>query len=153
MNKKTEEYWVKYANENKLDTQVPSYWMFGDGSKKMADELVALVLSGKKTGTCGAKVSYDFENESIPVVGQYDIILNGDGDPVAIIKYTTVEEMPMNEVSLEFARSEGEGDLSYDYWYTEHEKFFKREMKEYGMTFTPDLILICQSFELVDTIK
>ncbi|RDX01392.1 ASCH domain-containing protein [Listeria kieliensis] len=150
MNREIENYWLKYASEHNLNLQVPDYWMFGDGSKKMGDELADLVLAGKKTGTCAAKVVYDLENEVMPTVGQYDIVLNGDEFPVAIIKYTAVEEVPMNEVSEAFALSEGEGDLTYNYWYTEHEKFFTWELKQYGMTFRPDLILVCQTFEVVD---
>ncbi|MEN2667591.1 ASCH domain-containing protein [Listeria aquatica] len=150
MNREIENYWLKYASEHHLNLQVPDYWMFGDGSKQMGDELASLVLSGKKTGTCAAKVVYDLENEKMPVVGQYDIVLNGDGYPVAIIKYTAIEAVPMNKVTEAFALSEGEGDLTYNYWYTEHEKFFTWELKQYGMTFTPDLMLVCQTFEVVD---
>ncbi len=54
------------------------------------------------------------------------------------------------EVSEAFALSEGEGDLTYNYWYTEHEKFFTWELEQYGITFRPDLILVCQTFEVVD---
>ncbi len=113
MNREIENYWLKYANEHNLNLQVPDYWMFGDGSKKMGDELADLVLAGKKTGTCAAKVVYDLENEAMPVVGQYDIVLNGDEFPVAIIKYTAIEEVPMNGSigSLCFIRRRGRLDL------------------------------------------
>lgn len=59
----------------------------------------------------------------------------------------------MNEVSSDFARSEGEGDLSYDYWYREHVKFFTWELSQYGLTFTPDLLLVCQTFKVMDVYK
>lgn len=123
--------------------------MFGDGSKELADELANLVLLGKKTGTCAAKDSYTFEKDDIPKVGQYDIVLAGDSQPAAIIKYTKVEEIPMDEVSEEFAISEGEGDLTYEYWYREHEKFFLNEFSKYGLKYNPKIILVCQTFEVV----
>ncbi|MEC6748108.1 ASCH domain-containing protein [Marinilactibacillus sp. XAAS-LB27] len=144
-----EKYWHSYAESNGLTLKTPDSWMFGDGSKALGDELVNLVLSGKKTGTCAAKESYIVEKEAIPKVGQYDIILNGDSKPVAIIKYTKIEEIPMNQVSKAFAISEGEGDLTYEYWYKEHEIFFINEFRDYGLTYTPEIILVCQNFEVV----
>lgn len=144
-----EKYWHKYTEENHLTLETPDFWMFGDGSKELADELANLVLLGKKTGTCATKESYIVEKENVPEVGQHDIILNGDSKPVAIIKYTKIQEIPMNQVSEEFAISEGEGDLSYDYWYKEHEKFFINEFKNYRLNYTPEIMLICQTFEVV----
>lgn len=144
-----EKYWHEYAESNGITSKMPDSWMFGDGSKSLGDELASLVLSGRKTGTCAAKESYIVEKEDIPKVGQYDIVLNGDSKPVAIIKYTKIEETPMNQVSEEFAISEGEGDLTYEYWYKEHEKFFISEFSEYGLTYTPEVILVCQNFEVV----
>ncbi|HCW2669431.1 ASCH domain-containing protein [Enterococcus faecalis] len=144
-----ENYWYEYAKSNNLDLSTPPAWMFGDGSKSLGNKLAKLVLSGKKTGTCAAKESYVVEKEDIPRIGQHAIVLDGAGIPVAIIKYTKIEEIPMNQVKEEFAISEGEGDLTYEYWYKEHEKFFINEFSNYGLTYTPEIILICQNFEVV----
>ena len=58
--------------------------------------------------------------------------------------------MPMNKVSESFAQAEGEGDLTLDYWYEEHARFFKEELSPYQLQFYPDMLLVCQSFEVVD---
>lgn len=146
---KVEEFWHRYARENMLNMSVPEAWMFGDGSKEMGDVLGSLVVSGMKTGTCAAHCIYELEGEEIPKEGQYDIVLDGDNNPLAIIKYTKIDFVKMNEVTRDFARSEGEGDLSYDYWYREHVKFFTWELSEHGLTFTPDLLLVCQTFQVM----
>lgn len=146
---KVEEFWHSYTRENMLNMSVPEAWMFGDGSKEMGDELGSLVVSGMKTGTCAAHCIYELEDEEIPKEGQYDIVLDGDNNPLAIIKYTKIDFVKMNEVTRDFARSEGEGDLSYDYWYREHVKFFTWELSQHGLTFTPDLLLVCQTFKVV----
>lgn len=143
-------YWENYATKHNLPLTLPDYWMFGDGSETMGDELGELVIRGLKTGTCSAQCTYELENEPIQQVGQYDIVLDGSNQPLAIIQYTKIEILPMNEVSEEFAISEGEGDLTYDYWYREHEKFFRWELEQYGLTFTPEMLLVCQNFKVVD---
>ncbi|WP_410985275.1 ASCH domain-containing protein [Bacillus cereus] len=150
---KIEEYWHMYARENELNMSVPDAWMFGDGSKEMGDVLGSLVVKGIKTGTCAAHCVYELEGEEIQKVGQYDIVLDGDNNPLAIIKYTKIDFLKMNEVTSDFARSEGAGDLSYDYWYSEHVKFFTWALSQYGLTFTPDLLLVCQTFRVMDVYK
>ena len=53
---------------------------FGD-NPEMADELLALVLSGKKTAT----VSVVLENEQVPSVGDLSLVLDGHGNPACVI--------------------------------------------------------------------
>ncbi|MEK7017083.1 MULTISPECIES: ASCH domain-containing protein [Bacillus] len=150
---KIEEYWHIYARENGLNMSVPDAWMFGDGSKEMGDALGSLVVKGIKTATCPALCVFDLEKIEIPKVGQYDIVLDGDNNPLAIIKYIKVDFVKMNEVTSDFAKTEGEGDLSFDYWYSEHVKFFTQELSQYGLAFTPDLLLVCQTFKVMDVYK
>lgn len=145
-----EAYWQKYAKANDLSLAVPEAWMFGDGSKQMGDELGDLVVKGIKTGTCSAHCVYALEGEEIQKAGQFDIVLDGDEKPLAIIQYTNIAISKMNEVSEAFAKSEGEGDLSYTYWYNAHVEFFTWELARYNLTFTPELLLVCQTFKVVD---
>ena len=51
---------------------------FGD-SPELADSLLALVLAGKKTATCGALRDFGGEGEPMPQVGRRDIVRNGQG--------------------------------------------------------------------------
>ncbi len=88
---KIEEYWQKYARENNLNMTVPEAWMFGDGSKETGDELGTLVVYGNKTATCAAHCVYELEGQDLPKVGQHDIVLDGDNNPLAIIKYTKID--------------------------------------------------------------
>ena len=116
---------------------------FGD-SPEMADELLALVLAGKKTATCGALRDYGGA-EPVPVVGRRDVVLDGKGRRAAVIE--TVEATPrrFDEVDAAFARDEGEGDLSYDHWRKVHEAYFAR-----NGGFSPDMILVCERFKPVE---
>ncbi|MBH0356966.1 hypothetical protein DKP85_01505 [Bacillus thuringiensis] len=103
-----------HAQENELNISVPDAWMFGDGSKEMRDELRSLDVK-IKTEIYAAHCVYGLEGEEIQKFGQYDIVLAGDNTRLAIIKYTEIDFLKMNEVTSDFSRSEGTGDLSYDY--------------------------------------
>ncbi|WP_090398073.1 ASCH domain-containing protein [Natribacillus halophilus] len=145
MNQAARLYWDEYWQENEQPSTV-SAWAFG----AQADELAQLVIDGVKTATCSAYILYEIENEPLPTTDDYSIILNSADEPVAIIKTEEVTLTPMNEVTAEFARAEGEGDRSYQYWKDEHEKFFKTALKEFGYEFSEDLLLVCERFSLVD---
>lgn len=119
---------------------------FGD-SPELADELLALVLSGQKTATCGALRDYG-RVEPVPVVGRRDVVLDGQGRRAAVIETVEVIHRRFDEVDAAFARDEGEGDLSYDYWRQAHEAYFAR-----NGGFSPDMILVCERFRLVEVLN
>lgn len=144
------QYWESFKEKHNLSSNLPEAWMFGDGSEAMGNELAELVVQGVKRATCSAKCLHDIENEDVPVEGQYNIILNGKNQPACIIQYTQINIIPMNEVTEEFAVLEGEGDLSYKYWFDEHERFFRKELSSFNLAFSFDIDLVCQEFKVVD---
>ena len=112
MNEKAQQYWDVFW-EGKEQPSAVKAEQFGPEGTEMADELAQLIAAGKKTATCSAYDVYQWENEPLPTAGLYTIILNSRDEPVAIIKTTDVQVIPMNEVTPAFAAAEGEGDLSY----------------------------------------
>lgn len=118
-------------------------WAFGD-NPQMADELADLVRDGKKTASCGSLASYLSESPA-PGVGSYHIILNGQQDPVCVIRMVSLRLVRFCDVDETFARKEGEGDLSLDYWRKEHQAFFSREG-----SFAEDMELVAEEFERVE---
>lgn len=144
-----ETFWQLFLEKENLNLPTPDAWMFGDQTKEMGDELSFLVAEGKKTATCSLHKLYEIENESIPVVGEYDIILDGDKNPLLITQVTRVELIKMSDVTPELAKREGEGDLSYDYWYQAHEDFFSNELTALGLDFHPDILLVWEEFKVV----
>ena len=93
---------------------------------------------------------YDLENESLPQVGQYFVVLNSKDLPVAIIQLTEVSILPMNEVPVEFALAEGGGD--YDFWWNAHKQFLTNELQVYGLDFSEDMPLVCERFKVIYTV-
>lgn len=133
----TEELKVKYPGA--------IAWAFGD-SPEMADELVGLVIKGKKTATCGSLSSFKNEEES-PTIGGYSIILNGRGEPVCVIRTISLRIVRFCDVGEDLASKEGEGDLSLKYWREGHKDFFSREG-----TYQEDMELVAEEFELVEVV-
>ena len=146
MNEASQLYWDEYWNSQGRDKPPEvSAWKFGANP----DELAQLVIDGVKTATCSGLIFYEIENEPLPSVDEYSIILNSKDEPVAIINTVDVKIMPMNEVPEEFAMAEGEGDRSYQYWKKVHEEFFTKALNDAGLQFSEDMMLVCERFELV----
>ncbi len=121
---------------------------FGDGAA-LAGELGQLVASGTKTGTCSALWEWQAEGSPIPKAGLISIVLDGAGKPICIIETTEVTLRRFNTVDADFARAEGEGDLSLDYWRNAHKNFFSRTLPKVGREFSEDMPLVCERFKLI----
>lgn len=130
-----EELKVKYPGANA--------WQMGD-SPELASELADLIKKGIKTASCGSFASYQQE-EPAPKIGSYNIILDGQSIPVCVIRLVSMRLVRFCDVTEEFARKEGEGDLSLEYWQKEHQRFFTHE----GY-FSEEMELITEEFEVVE---
>ncbi|RHW35741.1 ASCH domain-containing protein [Neobacillus notoginsengisoli] len=147
MNEAAQMYWNDYWDSKGTERPASvSAWQFGDDP----DYLAQLVIDGIKTATCSGYIFYELENERLPAVGDYSIVLNSKDEAVAMIKTVNVKKMPMNEVPEDFAIAEGEGDRTYRYWKEAHVRFFTEELKKLGLEFSEDMMLVCERFELVD---
>ena len=119
---------------------------FGD-SPEMADDLLALVLAGKKTATCGPVRDFGPGGAEKPVVGRRDVILDGKGRPAAVIETVEVSYCRFDEVDEAFARDEGEGLLTLEDWSNGHKAYWER-----NGGWSPDMELICERFRLVESL-
>lgn len=145
MNELTQKYWEMYWVGKEQPLSVTS-WQFGG----IPDELAQLVVDGLKTATCSNYLVYELENEPLPKVDDYSIVLNSKDEPVCIIRTSEVKIMPMNEVPLDFTFAEGEGDRTYEHWHKVHIEFFTKELKTLGGEFSEEMLLVCERFELID---
>ena len=126
------------------------YDTFGFGSDAAsADELAALVLSGKKRATTSLPIEYTSLNEDLPKAGDLSIILNGEGLPVGIIERISVDLVPFGSVDAEYAAYEGEGDGSLQYWQQAHIYYFNGVCRRLGGTLEDTTAVLCQRFKLV----
>ena len=153
MTKETiETYWQKFLSTIPADSpyhsKTPSEGGYGD-SPELMNELIQLVLEGKKTATCGALWEYEAEGESIPKVGDVWVELDGNDNPVCITETVEVTIRNYNEVDADFAHDEGEGDQSLEYWRKAHKNFFSRTLPKIGKEFSEQMPLVCERFKLI----
>lgn len=120
-------------------------WAFGGDP----DGLAELARTGVKSATSSAEPLYELEGEPLPAPGEFSVILDGRGEAVCVIRTTRVYTVPFDQVSAEYARREGEGDRSLDYWRRVHEDFFRAELAEAGLEFSPTMPVVCEEFEMV----
>jgi len=118
-------------------------WQIGDNAD-MANELADLVMKGIKTASCGSLASYLAE-KSPPRIGSHNIILDGRDEPVCVIRMTSMRLVRFSDVTEELARKEGEGDLSLEYWRSEHKAFFSR-----AGFYADNMELVAEEFEVVE---
>src|SRR5215212_4305501 len=146
------EYWNKFLaslptdSPSRTKTYIAEGW--GD-SPAMADELGALIAQGVKTATCSALWEWEAEGARIPEPGLMTIALDGRNEPLCIVETVEVSIRKYNEVNADFARAEGEGDLSLHYWREAHRRFFSRVLPKIGRQFLPDMPLVCERFKVI----
>jgi uncharacterized protein YhfF len=75
------------------------------------------------------------------------MVLDGRGRPAALIETLSVKICRFDEVDADFARDEGEGDRSLDYWRKAHRTYFER-----NGGWSEDMLLVCERFRLVEAL-
>ena len=124
---------------------------FGD-SAALSEELLALIRSGRKRGGASLLWAHEADLESVPSVGEIEIVVDHRNAPSLITRITEVEVVPFNQVSARFAAREGEGDSSLEYWRGAHWAFFSRECRRIGRTPSEVMPVVCSSFEVLDVV-
>ncbi|WP_456789102.1 ASCH domain-containing protein [Cellulomonas sp. P5_C5] len=126
------------------DVVPPPSWSYGDDAE--AQELLARVLDGRKTATALAVAELEQVGLEIPRVGDLSIVVDGVGDPRALLRTTEVEVVPFDQVTAEHATAEAEGDGTLESWRALHEESWRRVL---GEAFSPSLDVMLERFELI----
>jgi len=137
-------FWARFQAETGQAGQPFEIDWFGD-SPELADELLALVLIGQKQATCCLARQY---GDRPPRAGDLSIIQDGQRRPACVIRTTSVEIKPVSRADAQFAWDEGEGDRSFEWWLTEHEKYWRREAEREGFEYSPALDAVFERFVL-----
>lgn len=102
-------YWEKFSKENKLSSDVNYLEAFYFGADKIsANNLLNLVLDGKKVATSSAQEEYTLNNEREPKVNDYSIVTDFEGNPKCIIQTTDVIKLKFEDMTYDLCKFEGE---------------------------------------------
>lgn len=143
-----ERYWQQFlADSHRLaDTRYHEAFHF-DLNKKSANELLKLVLSGKKKATASSIYEWQADKHA-PKEGDLSIVTDWDGMPACVIKTTKLQTLPFCEMTYELCSKEGE-DTCLDTWQKNHERFFIADGKQRGYSFTWDMPVVFEEFEVI----
>ena len=134
---------------NSIENTDKSYFecfSFGD-SPEMADELLALVLAGKKTAT-GSVV---LEDEQTPSVGDLSLVIDGHGNPACVIKTVHLETVKFCDLTWDMVKREGE-DENFEQWKSGNIRYWTRDAAKRGYTFTDQTLITFERFEVVEVL-
>jgi len=144
----TDEFWRRYREASGLGHDSYDVVAFGDGPD-MASELAELVVAGIKRATAGLVRQFGSDGEPPPVVGGYVVLLDGEARPRAIWRTTEARVGPLNSVDERFARDEGEGERTREWWLSAHRRFFGRSATALGFRMHDGIETVFERFEIV----
>jgi uncharacterized protein YhfF len=141
-------FWAEFCAATGETGGPADVYAFGD-SPALADQLLALVLSGRKTATTEMVARFTADEVALPRPGDLCVVTDGDGHPAAVVRTVDLRVGPMSSVEDAFAWAEGEGDRSVKSWQRDHEAYFRRTCRDLGLAYSPDLEVVFEQLELV----
>ena len=142
-------FWNTFLEETgrDVDTQYLECFHF-DLNERSANNLLALVLAGKKRATASSRYAFAAEQMELPKPGSLSIVTDWAGVPRCVIETTAVTILPFREVTFEICSREGEDD-SLESWQQGHTRFFTEDGKALGYEFSEDMPVVFEDFEVV----
>ena len=149
MKNDVEVFWQSFLSEKGLakDTKYFESFHF-ELTERSANELLNLVLIGEKKATSSSLLEFELSNSEIPKVKDFSILTDWVGTPHCVIQTKKVNVLPFKEITYDLCKLEGEDD-DLASWQRGHISFFQREGKALGYSFTEDMPVIFEEFEVV----
>ncbi len=152
MPEKLDRYWAQFLATFPEGSERPTgyyesfYFGMTPGSAK---SIAALVLDGVKTATGSLQWVYEAEHKPLPRAGDYNIVTDGEGEPVCIIQDTEINIVPFDEVDAAFAWDGGELDRTLDSWRKIYWEYILAECARINRQPTLKTPLVCERFRVV----
>jgi uncharacterized protein YhfF len=145
-------YWQQFLASLAVGTDPPTGFVepavFGF-TREDATEISKLVLEGVKTATGSVLWSYQADGKALPRTGDFWIVVDGDHNPVCVIRTSSVEVIPYSQVGEEYAHWGGEGDRTLESWRRIYWQYIGQECERIGRQPSTDAPLIMERFEVV----
>ncbi|MCC1485631.1 ASCH domain-containing protein [Winogradskyella immobilis] len=154
--------------ENEIDQSVSEMWNnfiqsnpefkndgipesdFFHNNEKDANRLAELTLTGKKRASSGLYSLYQQYNADLPSVGTKQIVTDFNGNAKAIIENVSVDTIPFNKISKEYAELDMGTDIEpLEKWKKAHWEFFENFLKESGQKPTEEMLIVAVEFEKI----
>lgn len=142
------DYWAEFIAATGNVAADYTVVAFGD-TAAMGDELVGLVISGRKRATVSLLRDYATGAEPVPQVGDFVVVVDGSGRPRCIWRTTEIIVKPLIDVDDAFAWDEGEGDRSREWWLSAHREEFAAQARREGFEMYDAIATVFERFEIV----
>jgi uncharacterized protein YhfF len=142
------DYWERFKQEIGVVAEFTDAFGMGD-SPELRQELLDLVLEGKKRASTTLVREMEVEGWPEPREGEYNILLDGEGRPAAVIVTVSARQTRFSEVDEEHAYWEGEMERTLESYRREHTNYYKRRGEALGFEFSDDMEVILERFEVV----
>lgn len=109
---------------------------------------LSLVLAGAKTAVFTPLDSIEINLEKIPVAGEVYVVLDQNNEPRCVIELSDVNVLPLNEISWDLARRDGESE-NFEEWRDKMRDFLEDEADLCGFEARDDSKIVCEIFRLV----
>lgn len=107
------------------------------------------ILKGKTKGVSVPLLTLQKGEESLPSVGAFRVVLDGNGLARAIIQTTSVRLRPLFGIPMSFIELEGEGFNSHEAWEKGVWDRFSKDLQPFGKKLHSSTIVVCEEFKLM----
>lgn len=121
---------------------------------ELRDKLVAAILRGDKIATASLLEEYQRVEEPLPKIGDIEVVIDSDENPVCVTRVTEVLCEPFGQVTDVHAIAEGEGFNDAEAWKVGHKEFwtspeFRADMGEPEVLIDDDTVVVLVSMEVI----
>jgi uncharacterized protein YhfF len=141
-------FWEAYADSARVGRKNFAILRFGDGAE-LADELATQVVTREKRATTTLLRDFTKLRRPLPKPGDLNVVVDGKNSPRCVVRVVKVDIRPLRDVDESFARDEGGGDRSLEWWRSAHARYFKRQSAREGFIVDDDTQVILERFEVV----
>lgn len=141
--------WQHYRQADpSAPVEVQAVYHFCDNQED-ADVCAALVAAGQKCATASSLAELELAGLPLPEAGDLTVITDWNGEARAVVRTTSVDIRRFGDVDADFARAEGEGDLTLEWWRAAHRGYYERVLADSGYSVDDELLIACERFEVV----
>lgn len=142
--------WAAYAAAHPEAVADPEHTVehFGD-HEALADELLDLVLSGRKRATAELVAEFAARGDRMPRIGSHWIACDGRGAPRIVIRSTELRLSDFPGVDAAFAADEAEDDGSLEAWREGHRRYWQRTCAARGAEWRESDEIVLERFLVV----
>ncbi len=121
---------------------------FGD-SAALSDELLGVVLGGRKRATAELVAEFAARGEPLPRIGAHWVACDGAGRPRLVLRSTELRIATFDQVDAQFAHDEGEDDRTLQSWRREHRRYWERTCAARGAVWSESDEIVLERFAVV----